>query len=61
MILNAEDYRQRAESLEKLARETPNRVVRKSLCSIAATWRALADHATHATWRPSLRGNASAD
>jgi hypothetical protein len=61
MMLNADDYRRRAERLEKLARETPNPVVRKALYSIAATWRALAEHATDPACRPLPRGNARAD
>jgi hypothetical protein len=45
MILNANDYRRRAQALEQLARETPDPIVRKSLYSVAAKWRALADQA----------------
>ena len=45
MYVDADDYRRRAEKLEKLAEQTPNDSLRKSLCSIAANWRALANSA----------------
>jgi hypothetical protein len=45
MFVNADDYRRRAEKLEKLAEQTPNECLRKSFYSIAAHWRALADSA----------------
>ena len=54
MILNAEDYRRRAQTLEQLARDTPDPVVRKSLYSVAANWRALADQAAGQAGRPRL-------
>jgi hypothetical protein len=52
MFVNADDYRRRAEKLEKLAEQTPNECLRKSFYSIAANWRALADSGHDA--RPSL-------
>jgi len=52
MFVNADDYRRRAEKLEKLAEQTPNDCLRKSFYSIAANWRALADSAS--VERPSL-------
>jgi hypothetical protein len=45
MFVNAEDYRQRAAKLEQLAADTPNECLKRSLYSIAANWRALADSA----------------
>jgi hypothetical protein len=48
MFVNADDFRRRAEKLEKLAEQTPNDCLRKSFYSIAANWRALADSATAA-------------
>ena len=53
MIVNADDYRQRAAKLEQLARQTPNECLRKSLYSIAANWRAVA--CSFRDERPSLR------
>jgi hypothetical protein len=47
MFVNADDYRRRAEKLEKLAEKTPNECLRRSLYSIAANWRAVADTAQH--------------
>ena len=43
MFVNADDYRERADKLEKLAAETPNESLRKSLTSIAANWRQVAE------------------
>lgn len=43
MFINADDYRRRAAKLEKLAEQTPNACLKKSLRSIAANWRAVAD------------------
>ncbi len=43
MFINADDYRQRAEKLEKLAEQTPSESLKQSLTSIAANWRAVAD------------------
>jgi hypothetical protein len=42
MFINADDYRQRAEKLEKLAEQTPSESLKQSLTSIAANWRAVA-------------------
>ena len=45
MFVNADDFRRRAEKLEKLAEQTPNQCLRKSFYAIAANWRALAESA----------------
>ena len=47
MFVNADDYRRRAENLEKLAEKTPNECLRRSLYSIAANWRAVAKTVLH--------------
>ena len=47
MFVNADDYRRRAEKLEKLAEKTSNECLRRSFYSIAANWRAVADTAQH--------------
>jgi hypothetical protein len=60
MILNADDYRRRAQALEKLARDTRDPVVRKSLCSVAANWRALAEQAAGEACHPLRRATTSA-
>jgi hypothetical protein len=60
MFVNADDYRRRAEKLERLAEQTPNGCLRKSFYSIAASWRAVADSAQR-QWPSLAKGPFNAD